>query len=337
MKKLLVSISLAFAVITSSVANAQTRLTLSTFVPASHPIMTDVIKPWTESVAEATNGRVKVLILPSPLGHPKAHYDLARDGQADITFGSPGYTPGRFNLYKMVEFPFTGDSAASTSVAYWRVYKEYLEQAGEYEDVKVLTLFTHGPGQIHNSKRDINSQKDLAGLKMRVGGGIMNDLASELGAVTLQKPSPSSYELLSSGVADGTLFPLESVVSFNIQDIVTHTTIIPGGLYNFGFFIVMNKERFESLSEEDQAAIDSVSGEALARIAGEMWDRQDARGLKAMQENGNTILNANEDFIVEIIRAFRPMEQKWIAQANKTGVDGEAALNEFRKLAEEIE
>ncbi|MBV1789945.1 TRAP transporter substrate-binding protein [Marinobacterium sp. D7] len=314
-------------------ANAQTRLTLSTFVPSSHPMMTDVLKPWAESVAQATDGRVEVVILPSPLGHPKVHYDLAREGQADIGYGSQGYTPGRFTLYKMVEFPFAGDSAVGTSVAYWRVYKKYLEQAGEYKDVKVLGLFTHGPGHIHNIKRTVNSKADLNGLKMRVGGGFMNDLASELGAVTLQKPSPSSYELLSSGVADGTLFPLESVVSFNVQNIVKHTTLVPGGLYNFGFFLVMNKERFEALSEQDQAAIDSVSGEALARLAGQMWDKWDAKGLEAITANGNEVVTADAAFMKEISDSAAPMEAKWLEEAAGKGVDGEAALAEFRQLS----
>lgn len=318
-------------------AHAQTRLTLSTFVPASHPMMTDVLKPWAENVAKATDGRVEVIILPSPLGQPKVHYDLAREAQVDISYGSQGYTPGRFKLYKMVEFPFAGDSAVGTSVAYWRVYKKYLEHAGEYKDVKVLGLFTHGPGHIHNTKRTVNSAADLSGLKMRVGGGFMNDIASALDAVSLQKPSPSSYELLSSGVADGTLFPLESVVSFNIQNIVKHTTLVPGGLYNFGFFLVMNKDRFNELSEEDQIAIDSVSGEALARLAGQMWDKWDAKGLDAITTNGNEVVTANDAFIAEIKEATAPMEAKWLQDAANMGVDGEAALAEFRKLSREIE
>mgnify|MGYP000607371726 CR=1 FL=1 len=329
-----ISMALAFFVIT---AQAQTKLTLSTFVPPSHPMMTDVLQPWAKNVAEATEGRVEVIILPSPLGHPKVHYDLASEGQVDIGYGSQGYTPGRFTLFKMVEFPFAGDSAEATSVAYWRTYKKYLEKAGEYKDVKVLGLFTHGPGAIHNTKRDIRSQEDFANLKMRVGGGFMNDLAQGLGAVTLQKPSPSSYELLSSGVADGTLFPLESVVSFNVQDIVKHTTLIPGGLYNFGFFLVMNRDRFDELDSKDQAAIDSVSGEALAHLAGKMWDKWDAKGLLTIVENGNTVVKADDHFVNQIHAVAEPMEVKWIEEANSLGVDGQAALSYYRSLSIELQ
>ncbi|MGO1500082.1 MAG: TRAP transporter substrate-binding protein [Marinobacter sp.] len=321
----------------ATVSHAETRLTMSSWLPSGHPLVKDVMKPWAASVEEATEGRVKVMMLPSSLGHPKAHYDIARDGQADITYSAHGYTPGRFKLYKMVEFPFGGNSAEAASIAYWRVYNEHLKQANEHRGVKLLGLFTHGPGHIHNSKRRVSSPSDLEGLKLRVGGGIMNDIISDLGAVTIQKPSSSIYQLMSNGVADGTLFPLESVAAFNIQDRATHTTLVPGGLYNFSFFLVMNEDRFNNLSEEDQKAIESVSGEAVAKLAGQVWDAEDAKGLAVMKENGNDIIEADEAFVNAIAEASAPLEAEWLETAKKMGVDGEAAIKAFREESHRLD
>ncbi|MFC6668751.1 TRAP transporter substrate-binding protein [Marinobacterium aestuariivivens] len=317
--------------LTAALSQADTtKLTLSSWLPSGHPLVKDVIVPWTEQVEQATEGRVEIVMLPSALGHPKMHYDIARDGQADITYGAHGYTPGRFKLYKMVEFPFGGDSAEATSVAYWKVYNQSLGKAGEHRDVQLLGLFTHGPGHIHNSRKTVSAAADLKGLKLRVGGGIMNDLASDLGAVTLQKPSSSIYELMSSGVADGTLFPLESVTAFNIQDKATHTTLVPGGLYNFSFFVAMNRDRFAGLSQQDQDAVMSVSGEALARLAGRVWDRVDAAALEALKTNGNEITEAPEALIDEVRASVDPMVEAWQAEAAELGIDGAAALQAFR-------
>lgn len=331
--------NIAIAAIISTIsanALAETRLTMSSWLPSGHPLVSDVIVPWTKSIEEATEGRVRVVMLPSSLGHPRAHYDIAAEGQADITYTAHGYTPGRFNLYKMVEFPFGGDSAEATSVAYWHVYNSHLAQAEEHKDVKLLGLFTHGPGHIHNNQRTVSSAADMRGLKLRVGGGIMNELSSALGAVSLQQPSSSTYEMVSSGVADGTLFPLESVPAFNIHDKTTFTTLVPGGLYNFSFMVVMNKDRFDRLSPQDQEAIEKVSGEALARLAGQMWDTEDAKGLEIIKANGNEIITADEVFLEQIRVAAEPMITEWINQANSMGVDGQAALEAFRKLSEEL-
>ncbi|MBR9829499.1 MAG: ABC transporter substrate-binding protein, partial [Oceanospirillales bacterium] len=85
MKKILRVAASATIVLLASTAQAETRLTMSSWLPSGHPLVKDVMKPWAESVEEVTNGRVKVIMLPSALGHPKVHYDIAREGQADIT------------------------------------------------------------------------------------------------------------------------------------------------------------------------------------------------------------------------------------------------------------
>lgn len=327
------AIGLALGVMSASaVAADKTTLTLSSWLPPAHPIVANMIQPWMDNVKEATEGRVEIKLLAKGLGAPPAHYDLARDGTADVTFGVHGYTPGRFSLTQIVEFPFTGDNAEAISVAYWKVHEKYLAKADEHKGVKLLGVFSHGPGEIHNSKQDIKSVADLAGLKIRVGGGVVNQVAESLGVTPILQPASKNYELLSNGVADGTFLPMESIPSFKLVDLVKHTTLVPGGLYNTSFFLVGNEERFAALSAEDQAAIDKVSGEAFAKLSGKAWDEADAEGLKAVTEGGNTVTTADEAFIKEIQEKTAHIETEWLKAAEEKGVDGKAALAELRQL-----
>lgn len=333
MKKILLALSMT-GVSLMSVANAETKLTLSSWLPPTHPIVTDMIKPWMAQVKEATEGRVTVQMLAKPLGHPKIHYDVARDGMADISYSVHGYTPGRFSLTKIAELPFTGDSAEAISVAYWKIHEKYLAKAKEHKGTQLLSLFTHGPGMIHNSKHAVNNLDDLSGLKIRVGGGVVSDVAKKLGVTALLKPASASYEILSRGVADGIFFPMESIVSFKIDKIVTHTTLVPGGLYNISFFLVMNKERFERLSQADQEAIMRVSGEAFARLAGKAWDNVDKKALALVKKNGNQVQTADADLIQSIKDKTQVIEADWVKQANKKGIDGKKVLAEFRTMVD---
>ena len=52
-----------------------------------------------------------------------------------------------------------------------------------------------GRAKIYNTKRAVTSLKDLDGLKIRVGGGLVNEVAKVLGTVPMLKPAPESYEL----------------------------------------------------------------------------------------------------------------------------------------------
>ncbi|MDO5641597.1 MAG: TRAP transporter substrate-binding protein [Paracoccus sp. (in: a-proteobacteria)] len=260
----------------------ETTLRLSNWLPPSHPVVKDIMVPWAEQVAEATEGRVTVQILDAALGPPPAHFDLVATGVADIGFSAHSYTPGRFTLTEIAELPFLTPGSTANSLALWAVWNEMLAEKGEHAGVKVLALFGHGPGHLFTTNRPVTPLDGLAGAKIRVAGAITDQLVQGLGMVSVQAPSSESYELLSNGVADGIVFPYESVPFFRLDDLVKHGLRVEGGMYNVSFFMVMNQAKFDSLTEADRAAIDSVSGEALVRMAGAAWDAADKAGLTAL-------------------------------------------------------
>jgi TRAP-type C4-dicarboxylate transport system substrate-binding protein len=100
---------------------------------------------------------------------------------------------------------------------------------------------------VFNTKRPITKARRPAGLKFRVGGGMVNEISKALGMNVTLKPAPDSYELLSTGVMDGTLFPAESTESFKIDKIIKHATVFPGGLYNTSFVFMMNQAKYDKL------------------------------------------------------------------------------------------
>ncbi|MCW9033467.1 MAG: TRAP transporter substrate-binding protein [Alphaproteobacteria bacterium] len=322
--------AIGVAMMAGSAAAADMKLTMSSWLPAKHVIPAKMMQPWIDKVAEATEGRVKIRMLKKGLGHPKVHFDIAKDGLADVTYSVHGYTPGRFSMTKAAEFPFLGDSAEATSVAYWRVYKKHLEKVNEHKGVKLLGLMTHGPGQIHNSKKDINDVADFKGMKFRIGGGVVAEVTKSLGMTPLLASATKNYEYLSNGVADGTLLPKDSIPAFKITKLVPHTTIIPGGLYNTSFFLVMNQAKWDKISPADQKAIEAVSGEAFAKASGAAWDAADASGLAEMKANGNSVKPAGDNLMKQIAGATNHIEAAWVKAATEKGVDGAGAMMMFR-------
>ena len=322
------SIFFLMSILSSSVMAKQ--LNFSSWLPPGHPIVADMMLPWMENVKKATGGRVDITLLAKGLGHPKSYFDIVKNGMADAGYTCNAYSPGRFTLSEGVELPFLGNSAEANSVAYWRTYKKYFEKGDEYNGLQLLGVMTHGPGQIHNSKKVAQSIADLKGMKFRVPGGIAAQVAASLGIVGIQKPASEAYELLSRGVADGVVLPLESIKSFKITKVVPYTTLVPDGLYNVSFYLVMNQDTFNSFSPADQKAVMAVSGEAFAKLAGRAWDAADRIGLADMKANGNSIETASREFIAEIKEATKHLEEDWVKKANEKGVDGAAALKFFR-------
>jgi TRAP-type C4-dicarboxylate transport system substrate-binding protein len=318
-------------------AQAETVLTISSWVPPTHSLTKNVMMVWVRNVEAATHGRIKFKVLPKHPSAPPGTFDAVRDDLVDVSYVTASYTPARHVLTILPELPGAGKTALINSVAYNRIHWKYLDKAGEYKGVKLLGVFTHGPGQMFNTKRPINSAADIKGLKIRTGGGVSDLMARELGASAFVKPAPESYELLSSGVADGVFFPMESIASFKLDTVVKYATIFPGGFYSSAFGWFMNMDKWNKLSKQDQAIIMAESGEKLARIAGKSWDDADKVGLAAMKKAGVQITPASPELIKDVQVAQKKLEAQWVKQANAKGVDGAAALAAFRAELKRVE
>lgn len=309
----------------SNPAIAKTELTISSWAPPTHGINAQMWPTFIEMLEKATQGRVTAQIKYN-IGSPPAQLDLVQDGAADISWIFHGYTPGRFETTKLIELPGYTGSAEAASVAYWRVFNKHLAKANEHRGVKVLSLMTHGPGVLHSATY-VNSLAQIKGMKLRLGGGVSGDVGQALGATGIRVPAPKVYETLASNAADGVMMPWEGKRSFKLTEVAQHTYEMPGGFYRGSFAIILNQDRFDSLSSKDQAALGAAFGEAVARMAGGVWDQIDAAGRKASaQTDGNSATMASDADVAAYSELAAPIIEQVIAGAAGKGVDAKAAV-----------
>src|SRR5262245_27932709 len=119
----------------ASAASAQVTLNASSWVSPGHPLTANMLVPLCGDIEKATSGRVKCNVLPkAPVGAVQT-FDGVRDGLMDLSFITHGYTPGRFALTDAPEFPFMGDTAEVTAVAYQRIFDGLLGRAHRQQHV----------------------------------------------------------------------------------------------------------------------------------------------------------------------------------------------------------
>lgn len=328
----------AIALAASAPVSAQVVLNASSWMPHSHVLVTGILMPLCDDMKAVTQGRVTCNLLPKAVVAAPQTFDAVRDGVADLSFIVDGYTPGRFMLSKVAEFPFLGETAEATSVGYQRVYDRHLARHNEHAGVKVLGVFTHGPGQIFTANRQIKSLDDLSGLKLRTGGGLVNEVIKSIGATGMLKAAPEVYELMSSGIIDGFVFPKETSNSMKLIPTFKYVIDVPGGLYNVSFSMIANSAKWNQISPEDRKAIQPLLGEALARRAGKAWDAADAKGVEAMRAAGIVMTTAPKPMVEAIRERTAHLEEQWAESVKSKGVDGRALLTEMRKeiLAQQV-
>lgn len=334
MRQTLKSLKLLTAVALASCAMGvqATTLTLSNWVPPTHFITTDILQVWAENVEQATEGRVKIRMLPKPVGSPPQHWELARKGIADITWGNFTYEPERFKAVWFAEFPFSGDNAEAQTVALWDTYEKYLQDTPAFQGVKLLGTGMFGGGAIHHSKKDIVMPADLENQKIRMGGPIQKRLLEEMGAVPIAAPGPQVYELVESGVVDGSLNPIESVINFRAADMLKHHTLIPKGFYDATFFLAMNEGTWNELSDADKQAIMSVSGEHFSRLWGSEYDRQTKMALEELKEQNHTFNTPSPELLAKIEEVNKKVFKEWAADGDSFHVEKPMEMVEFYRM-----
>ena len=168
--KWLAASAAAFCVATlfPGIAQAQDKtfeLKLAHWVPPSHPLQ-KALEEWGASVEKASSGTIKCKVYPSQqLGKAFDHYDMARDGIADLTYVNPGYQPGRFPIIGAGELPFLISNAKGGAQALDAWYRKYA--AKEMKDVKFCLAFMHDPGTIHSKSKKVMVPGDIKGMKIR--------------------------------------------------------------------------------------------------------------------------------------------------------------------------
>lgn len=317
----------------SAFASDVVTLRLHQMLPPQANVPKHVLSKWMKDVEEATNGSVKVEMYSAMAlgGTPPELYDQAVDGIADITWVVIGYTPGRFSETEAFELPFMTTDAGSASKAFWQYAEKYLID-DEMSDTHVLGLWMHGPGLIH-SKTPIRAVDDLKGVKLRAPTRTTNILFTNLGAEPVGMPVPAVPENLSKGVIDATVIPWEVTAPLKVAELVkNHTTFPEHSLYTSTMGLFMNKDRYESLTEEQRAAIDSVSGLEFSGFAGATMQEDDAPGLKIAQELGNNIMDLAPEEIEAWKEAAAPTIEQWIEEMNSAGYNGQELVDEAKAL-----
>jgi len=112
--------------------------------------------------------------------------------------------------------------------------------------------------------------------------------------------------------------------------VLEQATLFPGGMYSSAFGFFMNEDKWNKLPRQDQEALEKISGEHIARLAGNSWDEADRKGMEALKKSGVKIVNASSEFVAEVKKRSAPIVEDWIQKANAKGLDGAKILAEFR-------
>ncbi len=153
---------------------------------------------------------------------------------------------------------------------------------------RCMYLHGHGPGILHTQNKRITKLEELKGMKIRCTGTTAK-LVSHWGAAPVAMPQTETYDALQKGVVDGLMSPVETLKGWKFAEVIKYTTLNYGSAYSMAFFVVMNKQKWNSLPKDIQAVIQKVNEEWIEKT-GKAWDEIDKVGWEFAKSKGNQFI-----------------------------------------------
>ena len=306
------------------------NLRISLWVPPTHPLVQS-IRDWAADMTKESGGTITATIFPAEqLGKAFDHYDMARDGIADVTWVSPGYQPGRFPVVNAPQLPFMTSNAKGGSAAVDEWYGPIA--AREMSDTHFCMAFIADPGTLH-SKTKIVSPEDVRGLKIRPAQETVAQMVTTLGGTNVQSSIAEARDLLSRGVASAITDFWNSQFLFGINDVTKFHIDVP--LYTSAYVMPFNKGTYDGLSSKQKEVVDHHCTPEWAEKVASPWADYEHAGLELTKKApGHTVVELTPEQLQSWKAALAPVTAAWEASVRKTGADPAPLLADLKaKLA----
>lgn len=325
----------ALAAVAGAAAATEYRFKLHHFLTTNADSHARMLVPWSERLAKASGGRIRIDIYPSMTlgGKPAQLPRQVRDGVVDMAWILNGYAAGSFPRTEVFELPgIHRGSSAAVNLAMHAMLEA--DTAADFEGIVPLFQHVHGGNALNMARDILREPADFKGRKIRIPTRTGAWILEAFGASPVKTSVGEIPVALARRVIDGALIPFQVIPPLKIQAQAKVHIEGPAG-QRFGtstFQVAMNKKRWDALPDDIKRIFREQSGVAWHRELGARWDSWEAKGLAVAMKAGNrhVRLTAAEWTAFEL--AMTPVVTRWIAEMRDKGIDGAALYDKARGL-----
>ena len=315
---------LALVLVMATSVHAQEKvikLKYASLVPPVHPV-SKLIEQWCREVEKRTSNRVKITYFPgNTLTPPGQTYDSVVNGIADIGYSLPAYSPGRFPLTEVLTLPLgftSGYQATKTANEY---YKKFHPK--QCEDTKVMYLMGSGPGVFH-TRKIIASVDALKNIRLKANAENA-DIVTAVGGAPVTMPITETYDALQKGLLEGVFSTYEVLKYWKFADAVKCSLENTAVAFTTSMYIVMNKDKWNSLSKGDQQIIEKINEEWIEK-SGQLWNDLDKESKEYGVQKGVKFVKSSKEEEAKTAEKMKPILAKYSKNMKAKNLPGDEAL-----------
>ena len=313
-----------------------------TFNKAAAPdfiLNTAVIDAYLADITQATEGRVVFVEPETPGTDYAAQYDLVASGAIDGAYVLNSEIADSHPLLQIADAPMMGGGAAQTATALWQLYDAYLQDDAGLNDVRMMGFVAAPAAQIwRHAQRPVRAEENVAAKNSFATpyfAGLDSTDATLVQAVVAAMAAPTDN-----------LFE-EAATMFASHDVAQTTglwtngapmavTEVKGGTYTPTFSVMLSDAAWAQISKQDQAAIEALSGAALAERAA-AWDAQAQETRAAMIAGGLHVAQASDSITQALWVSAMGDLHAWMEAASAADLPATEAVNFYLDTLRSLE
>lgn len=279
-----------------------------------------------EDVKEKSDGRITISVYPNEQlsgGDSGTAVSQVANGTQDMSYNSTIIYSIMDERLGVLSAPFLFPDLDTAFKLLDGEGGEMINDILRENGVEPLGFGQNGFRQVTNNVRPIKTPKDLEGQKIRIPGiNMYTDLWREFGTNPSTMTFSEVFTSLQQGTIDGQENPVDVIHSSQLNEVQKYMTIWD---YSFDPLILgINKELFDSMSEEDQKIMKEAAADANA-FQIEQAQKLEAEQLEELEAKGMEIYELSEEEKNAFKEVAQPIYDKY------KSVWGEDLLNAFQQ------
>ena len=267
---------------------------------------------FSEALKKASGGDIKVQVFPaSQLGKLQELAEAVSIGSIAFSHNTAGGIGSLYEPFAALDTPYLYrdiDHLMKVTDVDSPVMQEL--NKGLIEAANVRVIYAHYFGRRNlTANKAVLSPADLAGVKIRaVPFPIYTTAVEGMGAVPIPVDWSEVPTALATGVAQGQENPVNVILSVKLYDVQSHL-MLTGHMSN-AEVVVMNEDVWQSLTDEQKAAVKQAAEETRQKATKAIQDKEEEE-TQALRDLGMTVIGPDEGLD---IAAFRESVQKLVQE-----------------------
>lgn len=330
------------ALIWSALVHGQTTLRYTDHEPYGNMRTRLIKQQFFSAIEKESQGRLKIDAHWN--GEISASYDalstLSLGERADIGIVVPEYTAQQLPRHQLFKsFPL-GPGKGNAQVQFFhRVFKDYPQFAAELDSNNLINLqfFLGYPAGFFTTRQGLNPGQ-LAHTRWRTASFWHQAFLQNAGGVPVTLPwNDKITQALNEGQLDGLLVNIDSGDDIHAQRSAPYIALSPELWLGHVYLLVMNKDVWKALSEQDQAAIQRAAA-STEKVIGTLLDQSVTLMAQRLEREGAHVhwLSRDELDRWQAATGYQQVQTAWVTQQEEKGVtDAGMLLQSLRRVIAE--